>query len=137
MDGLEPNRVLNARPPKISKDENTLDRRTRVTLAQLRSGHCAKLKSYQFKIGKALDDKCPDCCIDSQDVAHLFNCPARPTGLTPDALWTDPREVAIFLARHPAFDGIAPPSTPEEKAARAPTVDVFGLQLSFFSSFSS
>ena len=118
MAGLEPNRVLNGRPPKISKQEVTLDRKTRVTLAQLRSGHCARLKSYQFKIGKAVDDKCPDCGIDSQDVPHLFSCPARPTGLTPEALWTDPREVAIFLAGHPAFDGIAPPSTPPPQRRR-------------------
>ena len=116
--GLEPNRVLNARPPKIDKSESTLNRKTRVTLAQLRSGHCAKLKSYQFKIGKATDDRCPDCCLDAQDVWHLFNCPARPTGLTTTSLWTDPREVAYFLASHPAFDGIPPPSTPPPRRRR-------------------
>ena len=118
--GLAPNRVLNARPPLqgINKSEVSLDRKTRVTLAQLRSGHCARLKTYQFKIGKAGDDTCPDCGIDPQDVTHLFNCPARPTGLTTRALWTDPREVAHFLSSHPAFDGIAPPATPPPRRRR-------------------
>ena len=91
----------------------TLDRKTRVTLAQLRSGHCPRLKTYQFKIGKADDDLCPDCGIDL-----LFNCPARPKGLTTRALWMDPREVAHFLSSHPAFDGIVPPVTPPPRRRR-------------------
>ena len=64
------------------------------------------------------NDVCPDCRLDAQDVTHLFNCPARPTGLTTRALWTDAREVAHFLASHPAFDGIAPPKTPPPRRRR-------------------
>ena len=114
----EPNKVLNTKPPRINKNESTLCRKTRTTLAQLRSGHCARLKAYQHKIGKVDDDKCPDCDIEAQDVSHLFNCPARPTGLTTRALWSDPGEVAHFLSSHPAFDGIPPPTTPPPRRRR-------------------
>ena len=38
------NRVLNAPAPKINKLESSLPRPTQVALAQLRSGHCARLK---------------------------------------------------------------------------------------------
>ena len=118
MDRLAPNRVLRQRPPKINPNEKTLPRKTRVTLAQLRSGHCARLKDFQLRIGKADDDKCPDCRLDVQDVHHLFNCPARQTGLTVDDLWNNPREVAYFLSSHPAFDFIAPPATPPTRRRR-------------------
>ena len=76
---LDPNRVLLARPPAISKKEKPLPRLTRVTLAQLRSGHCARLKDFQLRIGKAVDDLCPDCNLVTQTVTHLFQCSAQPT----------------------------------------------------------
>ena len=127
MRNLAPNRVLNRRPPLISKDEKTLPRQTRVVLAQLRSGHCARLKDFQLKIGKVQDDRCPDCNLDSQTVQHLFSCPARYTGLKEEDLWTNPREVAFFLSRHPSFDFLAPPATPpprrRRRRGRPPSLD--------------
>ena len=74
--GYAENRILNQRPPKINPNEKTLPRRTRTILAQLRSGHCVRLRDYQFRIGKVPDDRCQDCHLDAQSVDHLFNCPA-------------------------------------------------------------
>ena len=56
-----PNRVLNAPTPDISAQETFLPRPIRATLAQLRSGHCAKLNDYQLRIGKVNSDICPEC----------------------------------------------------------------------------
>ena len=52
INSLGVNRVLNRRPPLIDKSEVSLPRIVRVTLSQLRSGFCARLKSFQFRIGK-------------------------------------------------------------------------------------
>ena len=118
MGRLAHNRVLNQRPPKVNPNEKTLPRKTRVILAQLRSGHCARLRDYQYKIGKVPDDRCPDCDLDTQNVEHLFSCPARRTGLSVEDLWTNPREVAFFLSSHPAFDCVPPPATPPPRRRR-------------------
>ena len=109
---MDPNRVLFTRPPKISKKEQFLPRLTRVTLAQLRSGHCARLKDYQFRIGSAVDDLCPGCSLVSHSVTHLFQCPAHPTTLGPRDLWERPDDVAIFLSSLPSFSFLPPPPTP-------------------------
>ena len=118
MGRLAHNRVLNQRPPKVNPNEKTLPRKTRVILAQLRSGHCARLRDYQCKIGKVPDDRCQDCNLDTQNVEHLFSCPARRTGLSVEDLWTNPREVAFFLSSHPAFDCVPPPATPPPRRRR-------------------
>ena len=47
---LEPNPILNTRPPVISKSEIHLPRPYRSALSQLRSNYCPKLKSYQHRI---------------------------------------------------------------------------------------
>ena len=51
------NKVLAEPAPPINKNETTLTRRTRTTLAQLRSGYSTKLNSYLNRI----TDSCPDC----------------------------------------------------------------------------
>ena len=48
-----PNRILNAVPPKVNKQETDLPRQYRTTLAQLRSGYCARLKDFQLRVGKS------------------------------------------------------------------------------------
>ena len=79
IDSLEPNRVLNAKPPPIDPQETFLPRQTRTTLSQLRSGHCARLQSYQYKIGSSASNVCPDCQAQPHTTSHLFECTAHPT----------------------------------------------------------
>ena len=86
------NRVLNDRPPTISSEETRLNRQERTKLAQLRSGHCRLLGNYKKRIGKDNTDLCPDCGTVTQDVRHLFSCPAHPTTLTLLDLWNRPAD---------------------------------------------
>ena len=84
------NRVLNYRPPPISDEEIYLTRRQRVTLSQLRSGHCKLLNSYKKRLKQTDSSSCPDCGMDPQDGPYLFNCTAHPTTVTPQSLWDRP-----------------------------------------------
>lgn len=93
----KPNRVLDAAPPEVDEAEKNLPRSARTALAQLRSGWCRRLRSYQHRIDPGISDLCPDCSSDVHTVRHLFHCPANPTQLTPQSLWTDTVEVAAFL----------------------------------------
>ncbi len=92
------NKVLNTRPPEISKTELSLPRVTRSTLAQLRSGYSSYLNSYKARIDKtgSLVDKCPNC-DSSHTTQHLFNCQQKPTNLNTKDLWKNPVKVARFL----------------------------------------
>ena len=120
---LADNRVLNAPAPKINPEETHLPRKTRATLAQLRSGHCARLKDYQHRIGKADDDYCPSCRVASDSTAHLFNCTSHPTSLSPEDLWRRPFEAASFLVNLPAFNdlpAVGPPPPPRRRRGARP-----------------
>jgi len=97
IENLDRNRVLNTRPPRINQDEKTLPRKTRSSLAQLRSGWCHHLNSYKAKINPTEPDICPDCGSSPHDVKHLFNCPNHPTNLKEIDLWKKPVEVSQFL----------------------------------------
>ena len=90
------NKVLNARPPEISKTEQELPRPTQSTLSQLRSGYSIYLNSYKARIDNTVVDKCPNC-DNSHTANHLFNCPNKPTNLTVRDLWTKPVDAARFL----------------------------------------
>lgn len=94
------NKVLLRHPPKISIEENTLPRNTRVKLAQLRSGYCPLLNSYMNRIDPTIPDSCPDCHNTPHDTAHLFTCPVKNQNLPVDSLWTDP----VSAARHLGLD---------------------------------
>ena len=117
IDSLGPNRVLGRSPPPIDASETSLPRITRVTLSQLRSGHCVKLRDLQLRLGKTLDDICPDCSLFPQTVAHLFDCPAHPTTLDVSALWEAPRDAADHIRSFAAFD-LPPLGTPPRPARR-------------------
>lgn len=86
------NIVLGGRPPPISSDELDLSRRSRRLLAQLRSGHCPKLRHYWRHIDPTVIDICPRCGGTPHDVKHIFNCPAHPTAMEPIDLWQRPAE---------------------------------------------
>ena len=123
VDALQPNCVLNAPPPLIDPSEATLPCATRSTLAQLRSGHCAKLNSYLFHLGRSDSDLCPDCQADSHTSDHLFACPSNPTALSTTDLWEKPWDVASFLSSLRAFDSIpdpGPPPPPRFRPRRRP-----------------
>ena len=94
-----PNRVLNAMPPPINVNELPLPRRTRSILAQLRSGHCRRLMSYQHRLNHRVPDLCPLCNHGPHDTLHLFNCPANPIPAAVLDLWNDPPIAAQALSK--------------------------------------
>ena len=117
----KPNLVLGAPPPPVDSSEVRLPRLVRCALSQLRSNFCARLKDFQLRIGKVDVDLCGSCDLFSESVEHLFNCPARPTNLSPIDLWVNPIEVASFLKTHPAFvflDYVVAP--PKRRGRRRP-----------------
>ncbi|XP_073830287.1 uncharacterized protein [Musca autumnalis] len=91
------NAVIGAHPPFIAAEERQLPRQTRVVLAQLRSGYCSRLHFYWAGIDRTVQDICPVCGMGPHDTKRLFNCPAKPTHMTPVDLWLHPNEVANFL----------------------------------------
>ena len=115
IDKAKPNRVLGSAPPPIHKSEKTLPRITRVTLSQLRSGHCARLRDFQLRIGKSDSNICPDCDLAPQTVNHIFDCPAHPTTLSTRDLWENPRDVADLLRSFQAFVFVPAPATPPRR----------------------
>ena len=83
--------------PKINKEEEKLPRKTRCTLAQLRSGYSITLNSYKNRLDPLVPEECPECRMGPHNVAHLFACPNKPTSLVPECLWYSPVEAAGFL----------------------------------------
>ena len=65
----------------------------------LRSGYSSFLKSYLNRISarNTDSDSCPDCNQSPHTTEHLFNCPAKPTNLTPRVLRDQPHDVAFHL----------------------------------------
>ena len=105
----EPNNVLRTPAPTISPSEKTLPRRTRVLLAQLRSGYSSILNSYLARINPIEHaDRCPNCDESPYDTTHLFNCPSNPTSLTEWSLWEDPPAAARFLGLDAGPDELPP-----------------------------
>ena len=97
INNLGNNRVLNSRPPKISKTEKELPRITRSTLSQLRSGFSKHLNSYKARLDPSLSDKCDKCNVSIHTTEHIFECPQNPTQLTVHDLWKKPKQAARFL----------------------------------------
>ena len=115
------NRVLGTPAPRIDDSESSLSRPTRAVLAQLRSGHCAKLQDFQLRIGKVASDNCPECRLFSDSAEHLFSCPAHPTSLSPEDLWRQPREVASHLSSFTAFSQLPAIGSPPPRQRRPPS----------------
>jgi hypothetical protein len=90
------NEVLGRKPPKVHRSEETLPRKARASLAQLRSGYCKLLGDYQQRVFNG-PNVCLDCYGSPHDVSHLFECPRNPTDLTKDDLWLQPVAAAAFL----------------------------------------
>ena len=93
----QPNRVLQATPPKVDVSALKLDRRDRSLLSQLRSGFSNSLQSYKARLDPSIPDQCPKCKISPHDTNHLFICPKAGTSLSPRDLWDQPGKVLDFL----------------------------------------
>ena len=98
------NRILGTRAPAIDPTEKELPRKTRRTLAQMRSGFCIALNDYRHRIGQSDTPICPCCRQDEHTVQHVFGCSEHPTNLQPMDLWLRPVDVAEFLESLPYMD---------------------------------
>ena len=85
------------RPPPIATAEQTLPRKTRTTLAQLRTGHSRILGQYMNRIDPTARNHCHNCGQSPHDTHHLFHCPSKLTTLTVESLWTALTETAKHL----------------------------------------
>ena len=86
--------------PSVSPAELLLSRKTRRTLAQLRTNKSPLLVSYLFSIGDPRHPSplCPLCLMHDHTSSHLFECKSLPTSLSSLDLWTNPDKVEPFLA---------------------------------------
>ena len=83
-------KLLNDRPLPIATAEQTLPRKTRSILAQLRTSHSRILGQYMNRFDKTARNHCHNCCHSPHDTHHLFDCPSKPTTLTVESLCTAP-----------------------------------------------
>ena len=95
-------KLHNGRPPPIATAEQTLPRKTRTILAQLRTDHSRILGQYINGIDPTARNHCHNCGNSPHDTHHLFDFPSKPTTLTVESLWTAPTETAKHL--HLAID---------------------------------
>ena len=93
-------KLLNSRSSPIVTVEQTLPRKTRTILAQLRTGHSRILGQYINRIDPTARNHCNNCGQSPHDTHHLFDCPSKPTTLTVESLWTPPTETAKHLNRN-------------------------------------
>ena len=97
LESIPENTLIGMRPPEVRKEERTLPRGTRRTLAQLRAQKCPMLKSYLHDIGANDTPNCPLCERTEHTCAHLFSCPSVPTELAPIDLWCQPVRAAELI----------------------------------------
>ena len=90
-------KLLNVRPPPIATAEQTLPRKTKTILAQLRTGHSRIIGQYMNRIDPTARNHYHNCGQSPHDTHHLFYCPSKPTTLTVESLWTAPTETAKHL----------------------------------------
>ena len=102
IDNYAPSKVLETLSPKISEDEKSLPRGSRRQLAQLRSGFSCLLQSYNHRIKRSDDDKCPDCRKSEHTTRHLFSCPKEWPDWHPKRFGGAQWEPSSFWASRPA-----------------------------------
>ena len=105
----EPNPILSLPPPDISQSEQSLPRKTRRILAQLRAGKSPILLAYLHAIDPLSHPSplCPLCKSCNHTARHLFSCTKITTTLTPRDLWDDPVAVAELLQQWDDAQGAA------------------------------
>ena len=96
---IQPNPIININPPTVHKSEETLDRKQRVLLHQLRANKSPFLLSYKHKIDEHNypNPNCPLCKTHIHDTNRLFTCTKIPTNLTVLDLWNAPCRLVELL----------------------------------------
>ena len=89
--------MLGEPAPAVDCDEEELSKKTRRTLAQLRSGFCTSLNDYRYRIGQSDSSICPICEWEDHIVVYLFDFSEYPTDFSPEDLWLSPVITANFL----------------------------------------
>src|SRR2546425_988943 len=81
----KPNPILRNPAPDINPSEQSLPRKTRRILAQLRADKSPILKAYLHEIDSKScpSAACPLCNYHLHNTQHLFSCPKVITTLTP------------------------------------------------------
>ena len=99
LDNRQRNSTLAQISPSINKTEESLPRKTRRTLAQLRAGKSPFLTTCLYKINptKHTSPLCPLCNANNHDTTHLFICTHIHTNLKPLDLWNNPIAAADLL----------------------------------------
>ena len=110
-------KLFNGQPPTIATAEQTLPRKTKTTIAQLRTRHSQILGQYMKRIEPTAHNHCHDCGHSPHDTHHIIDCPSKPTKLTVESLWTALTEAAKHLKL--AIDDDDDPTTPSRSAAMA------------------
>ena len=90
-------KLPNGRPSPIATAEQTLPRKTRTILAQLRTDHSRSLGQYMNRIDPTARNHCHNCGPSPHDTHHLFDCLLTLTTLTVELLWTVPTETAKHI----------------------------------------
>jgi hypothetical protein len=99
------NNILNALPPEINREEQSLDRQSRVCLSRLRCGHHPSLQKYKYRFHQSPTSNCSRCHLPvPEDVYHLLlACPSLAAARlysnisSLEDLWSRPVAVASFL----------------------------------------
>ena len=89
--------LLSGLPPLIATVDQTLPRKTRTILTQLRTSHSRILGQYTKRIVPAARNHCHNCGHSLHETHHLFEFPPKPTTLTVESPWTAPTETAKHL----------------------------------------
>ena len=90
-------KLLNGRLPPIAATEQTLPRKTRTILAQLRTCHSRILGQYTNSIDPTTRNHCHTCGHSSHDTNLIFDCPSKPTTQTAESLFSAPIETTKHL----------------------------------------
>ena len=101
-----PNPLTGNHCPDVHISEQTLNRKTRTTLAQLRTGHSQLLGAYRHQIGLSNSPTCTRCNTQqADDTKHLLlECPALDLPRSSsdlravDDLWARPVVVGTYLS---------------------------------------
>ena len=87
-------KLLNGRPPPIAAAEQTLPKKTRTMLAQLRTGYSRILGQYMKRIDPTARNNCHICGHSPHDTHHPFDYNSKPSTLILESPWTAPTETA-------------------------------------------
>ena len=82
-------KLLIGRPPPIATAEQTLPRKTRTILSQLRTGHSRILGQYMYRIDPTARNHCHNCGHSPHDIHSAHS---KLTTTPVESLWTAPTE---------------------------------------------